>query len=254
MSLEATRWAWQCRTEKQTEKFVLLALADRSGKEGTCWPSVNRLVKDTQLNEKTVQSALKGLMQQGLIEDTGQRVGVTRRVKVYRLTPRTNVLAQNENTLDKNGTAECQWPEADKTTKTGLVPKECMKDAQTGGFETTRKRSTETIRQEPFPKQNLSGVGALHSDRHLCPVPSNFVVTDEMHTWLKQHGFSLNILDETNRFLDHHRAKGSVMVCWESAWRLWMRNAALFAANRKRPAMGKQQIRQSLNDIHDMDW
>lgn len=44
---------------------------------------------------------------------------------------------------------------------------------------------------------------------------------------------------ELQRFIDYHRAKGSVMADWQAAWRTWVGNAAKFAqpnAPRGRPA------------------
>ncbi|MGK3404269.1 helix-turn-helix domain-containing protein, partial [Escherichia coli] len=42
-----------------------------------CYPSIERLVKDTCLNKKTVQAGLISLMKMGLISDTGERKGAT---------------------------------------------------------------------------------------------------------------------------------------------------------------------------------
>jgi hypothetical protein len=36
--------------------------------------------------------------------------------------------------------------------------------------------------------------------------------------------------EEFERFFDYHRAKGSTMVVWNSAWKTWVRNALKFAA------------------------
>jgi DNA-binding PadR family transcriptional regulator len=84
VSVDATRWAWEQRV-RGTDKLVLLSLADRADENFLAFPSAQRLTKDTGLNGKTVFAALQRLLEKGLIEDTGEKVGDTGRVKIYRL-------------------------------------------------------------------------------------------------------------------------------------------------------------------------
>ena len=67
MSLDATRWAWQQRVGRSTEKLVLLSLADRANEKHECYPSIERLALDTGCNRKTVMDAIKRLEDQGLV-------------------------------------------------------------------------------------------------------------------------------------------------------------------------------------------
>lgn len=92
MSLDATIWAWKielkerkggCR--KPLKRLVLLSLADRAGEDHVCYPSMKRLEVDTQIERKTVLKIIAELVEDGLIIDTGERKGVTKQVKVYRL-------------------------------------------------------------------------------------------------------------------------------------------------------------------------
>ena len=85
MSIDATRWAWTAPVKTSAQKLVLLSLADRAGEHHTAWPSIDRLAKDTALNEKTVQKVILELMRLGLIIDTGDRTGPTKRVRVLKL-------------------------------------------------------------------------------------------------------------------------------------------------------------------------
>lgn len=92
MSLDASVWAWKvdlnekqggCR--KPLKRLVLLSLADRAGEDHCCYPSMQRLEKDTGLERKTVLKIIAELLDEGIILDTGERKGNTKRVKVYRL-------------------------------------------------------------------------------------------------------------------------------------------------------------------------
>src|SRR3990167_4791358 len=60
-----------------------------------------------------------------------------------------------------------------------------------------------------------------------APLMSDFTITTGMRAWFKgQFGEvpEREVLGETESFLDHHRAKGNLMVDWAAAWRTWMRN------------------------------
>ena len=85
MSIDATRWAWTAPVDNSSQRLVLLSLADRAGEEHTAWPSIERLAKDTVLDKKTVQKVILELIKLGLVEDTGERTGPTRRVRVLKL-------------------------------------------------------------------------------------------------------------------------------------------------------------------------
>lgn len=120
MSLDATTWAWRViLKEKQggaripLKRLVLLSLADRAGEDHTCYPSMQRLEKDTGLERKTVLKIIAELQEDNLIADTGERKGATRRVKVYKLkgvkgretVPETELL-QDKNLSETVPTAE----------------------------------------------------------------------------------------------------------------------------------------------------
>ena len=92
MSLDATIWAWKIRQKqkkggsiKPLKKLVLLSLADRASEDHCAYPSVARLVEDTEMDRKTVLKIIDELIEDGLIIDTGERKGRTKQVKVYQL-------------------------------------------------------------------------------------------------------------------------------------------------------------------------
>ena len=111
MSLDATLWAWKIRQKqkkggslKPLKKLVLLSLCDRASEEHCAFPSVARLVEDTEIDRKTVLKIIDELIEDGLIIDTGERKGRTKQVKVYQLlgvngreTVPTTVLFDTEN-------------------------------------------------------------------------------------------------------------------------------------------------------------
>ncbi|WKT73126.1 helix-turn-helix domain-containing protein [Acinetobacter variabilis] len=107
MSIDATRWAWTAPVNNSSQRLVLLSLADRAGEEHTAWPSIERLAKDTVLDKKTVQKVILELINLGLVEDTGERTGPTRRVRVLKLNGvkgrEEYTQIQNDSNTPKNG-------------------------------------------------------------------------------------------------------------------------------------------------------
>lgn len=82
MSLEATRWAWDQECPTPASKLTLLALANRCGRDGTCYPSLACVARDTGLARSTVADALNRLERAGLI---ARQRGRTGRATTYRL-------------------------------------------------------------------------------------------------------------------------------------------------------------------------
>ena len=67
MSFEAVNWAWKQKHMTPWEKLVLLALADRHNPDHGCFPSLSKIVDDTEISRSTVRRCLKQLEQKGLI-------------------------------------------------------------------------------------------------------------------------------------------------------------------------------------------
>ncbi|WDE16931.1 helix-turn-helix domain-containing protein [Acinetobacter schindleri] len=124
MSIDATRWAWTAPVNNSSQRLVLLSLADRAGEEHTAWPSIERLAKDTVLDKKTVQKVILELINLGLVEDTGERTGPTRRVRVLKLNGvkgrEDYTQIQNDSNTPKNG--NIKQPQKRNDSKNGNDP------------------------------------------------------------------------------------------------------------------------------------
>lgn len=84
MSRVATDWAWSMNL-KAPQKLLLLSLADRADEHHCCYPSIQRIVNDTGLDKKTIGKWINQMIEQGIISDTGERKGPTKRVRVLKL-------------------------------------------------------------------------------------------------------------------------------------------------------------------------
>lgn len=158
MSLDATRWAWQQQGLKSSEKLVLLSLADRAGEDMTAFPSIDRMVKDTGLNRKTIIRCFDELEAKGVLLDTGERKGKTKRVKIYQL---IGVADRHDENSTKNGTIKqsqngnrCQGKQSQNYQET--VPKTVLPNSPKIG---TQNLSLGNLPKEPevTPTQKPSG-------------------------------------------------------------------------------------------------
>lgn len=95
MSLRALAWAFEQEVCTSTQKFVLVALANFATESGKAFPSVDTICRLTCISKPdTVSIALSELENMQLIRDTTQRVGTTKRVKVWQL----SILAREQAT------------------------------------------------------------------------------------------------------------------------------------------------------------
>lgn len=81
--------------------------------------------------------------------------------------------------------------------------------------------------------------------------PDGFELTEAHYDRAAEYGVPLDRVDaETTRFLDHHRAKGTVFQDWQAAWRTWMQRAAEYAV-RPVPIRGGRSVNQATEWIDD---
>ena len=86
MTVNKSSWAWSAETKSASVKLVLVAMAECANEKTlTACPSIANLSDMTGMNRKTVISNLSRLVSMGLIEDTGDRAGMTSQIVVYRL-------------------------------------------------------------------------------------------------------------------------------------------------------------------------
>ena len=80
MSVRAIAWAFGQSVGSPMAKLVLLKLADHADEAGECFPSIERIATDTEMNERSVRRHLEVLEAAGLIDRRTRGRG-----KVYRL-------------------------------------------------------------------------------------------------------------------------------------------------------------------------
>ncbi|EXH33985.1 MULTISPECIES: helix-turn-helix domain-containing protein [Acinetobacter calcoaceticus/baumannii complex] len=181
MSIDATRWAWAAPVNNSSQRLVLLSLADRAGEEHTAWPSIERLAKDTVLDKKTVQKVILELIKLGLVEDTGERTGPTRRVRVLKLNGVKGREEYTQNLDDANTPKNGNIKQSQKRndSKNGNDPKNSALNNPKNGM----------LNDPQNGVQNLSGNLPMNLSQEHDWIPD----VDQLITKIKMAGHSNNI-------------------------------------------------------------
>lgn len=181
MSIDATRWAWTAPVNNSSQRLILLSLADRAGEEHTAWPSIDRLAKDTVLDKKTVQKVILELINLGLVEDTGERTGPTKRVRVLKLNGvkgrEEYTQIQNDSNTPKNGNIKQSQKRND--SKNGNDPENGALNNPKNGMLNDPKNGV----------QNLSGNLPMNLSQEHDWIPD----VDQLITKIKMAGHGNNI-------------------------------------------------------------
>lgn len=85
MTIAALKWAFDQDLRPSHKKFLLVCLADNADEEGRAYPSIAHLMLKSCQDRKTIIKVMDELEREGWIEDTGERKGSTKQVKVYRI-------------------------------------------------------------------------------------------------------------------------------------------------------------------------
>lgn len=99
-----------------------------------------------------------------------------------------------------------------------------------------RREELKLIPPSPPPAGKNGGNGNGEHRARKKPAtraPDSFEITEPMWAWAQGEGVQHERIEaETAKFLDHHKAKGSLFSDWPAAWRKWMRNVVDFSRQR----------------------
>lgn len=213
MSRAATDWAWALEL-KASQKLLMLSLADRADESHCCYPSIQRLVKDTGMDRKTIGKWVGQMIDDGLITDTGERKGKTKQVRVLRLNIEVKE-AQKRN-----------------STENGNDPKIGHETSPNLDIKRSQNWDTESV-IEPNIEPTLSGGDGFVSEAAKTrmglptgsgiPFPAQFKPSAEHIAMAAEKGVSIET--ELLNFRDYHLSRGTLLIDWNSAFRVWIRNA-----------------------------
>lgn len=185
-----------------SEVRVYLALAAHAGPDGDCWPGRRRLAEITGQSREHVSRSTSALEAAGLIEKSQTPTG---RV-IYHLP-----LHRRPPVSDQDPT-QCQPGHPP-------VPDQAP-------IEQTREQTIEQREADPEPPADpVAAPLSQEVLRKIKTAPPDGVP----QAWIEV-GQALRpdlpvevIRNSAEVFLDHHRAKGTVLTDWLPAWRIWLR-------------------------------
>ncbi|QLR23314.1 helix-turn-helix domain-containing protein [Citrobacter sp. RHBSTW-01013] len=210
MSMMLMVKAMQIKVGNPLRKLVLLKLADNASDQGECWPSYQYIADQCEISKRSVMSHIDDLCQSGLLK------------KVFRKGPKGNSTNIYILTLPSAGDS---LPSAGDSL---------------GGSAGAAPRISHSF--EPVNEPNsLSGSEGFMSEaakRRIgispggeIPLPPMFKPNEEHIAMAREKGVSIET--ELLNFKDYHTARGTMLLDWNSAFRVWIRNARVNPLTRK---------------------
>ena len=192
MSIHVMSAVWKMNLP-DSEKLIMLALADWSNDDGQCWPSIAKLAAKSSKSERTVQGALKSLETKGALS----RVMKAGKGTIYTLHPREDCTP-----------AAAAPPQGTTRTPAAAAPN------------TLRNTNTLSDASHPTEARARARAARIPPDWEPCQLPLASVAHEVVSAW--QPG---RIERELSKFRDHWTsASGSTARKndWQAAWRNWL--------------------------------
>ncbi|OOV68595.1 helix-turn-helix domain-containing protein [Enterobacter kobei] len=214
MSRAATDWAWGLEL-KASQKLLMLSLADRADESHCCYPSIQRLVKDTGMDRKTIGKWVGQMIEDGLITDTGERKGKTKQVRVLRLNIEVKEAQKRNSTENGNDT------KFGHETSPNLDTKRSQNWDTESVIEPVTEPNSLSWRDGFMSEAAKRRIGI--SPNGEIPFPSLFKPSADHIAMAAEKGVSIET--ELLNFRDYHLSRGTLLIDWNSAFRVWIRNA-----------------------------
>lgn len=214
----------------------LLCLASRSQPRGVL-PSIEDIAFALRMEESEARRTVDILVERGLIEHgeaglaphnwearQAKSDDVASRVRKHRAAVTGNVTGNVTAAVTET------LPETDAAEE----PKRFGNGLDKSREEESREEKRRGDIGADAPPAKVTPIG---KSKRATKVPVHFDLDAEHYDAAESLGFTTQqTVDETARFLDWHRSKGSTFVDWQAAWRNWMRKAKEISATR--PARG----------------
>jgi hypothetical protein len=174
-----------------SEKIVLLALADCANDEGHCWPGMKSLTKKCSKSERTIQGAVQSLVDKGHLT----RREVFGKGCNYTVHPRSDCTP-----------AETAPPQPATQTPAAAAGKPSKNHHSSEAKASSRRAKPKITFEAAYPDDS-----SKHNFRALCV---QWAVAH--HKWAVQDAGH-----EYDRFINRSLAHSAVYASWLAAWRNW---------------------------------
>ncbi|HIF4805836.1 TPA: helix-turn-helix domain-containing protein [Citrobacter freundii] len=210
MSMMLMVKAMQIKVGNPLRKLVLLKLADNASDQGECWPSYQYIADQCEISKRSVMSHIDDLCQSGLLK------------KVFRKGPKGNSTNIYILTLPSAGDS---LPSAGDSLggSAGAAPR------ISHSFEPVNEPNSLSGREGFMSEAAKRRIGISPGGE--IPLPPMFKPSEEHIAMAREKGVSIET--ELLNFKDYHTARGTMLLDWNSAFRVWIRNARVNPLTRK---------------------
>ena len=206
-------------------KLVLIKLADNANDKGECWPSYQHIADQCECSKSAVRNHIDALEDMGLLKREN-RVGVNNgkgNTSVY-------YLNLDATPMPSKSTGVCHEI-APPMPSDGTPPMPPDGTRTSHSFEPVTEPDSLSARGQFISEAAKRRIGI--SPNGEIPFPPAFKPSADHIAIASEKG--INIETELLNFRDYHQARGTKLIDWNSAFRVWLRNA------RVNPLSGRQR-------------
>ncbi|WP_306685470.1 helix-turn-helix domain-containing protein [Klebsiella pneumoniae] len=207
-------------------KLVLIKLADNANDKGECWPSYQHIADQCECSKSAVRNHIDALEDMGLLKREN-RVGVNNgkgnASNVY-------YLNLDATPMPSKSTGVCHEI-APPMPSDGTHPMPPDGTRTSHSFEPVTEPDSLSARGQFISEAAKRRIGISPSGE--IPFPPAFKPSADHIAIASEKGISIET--ELLNFRDYHQARGTKLIDWNSAFRVWLRNA------RVNPLSGRQR-------------
>ncbi|HBV2628501.1 TPA: helix-turn-helix domain-containing protein [Klebsiella pneumoniae] len=207
-------------------KLVLIKLADNANDKGECWPSYQHIADQCECSKSAVRNHIDALEDMGLIKREN-RVGVN---NGKGNTSNVYYLNLDVTPMPPKSTGVCHEI-APPMPSDGTPPMPPDGTRTSHSFEPVTEPDSLSARGQFISEAAKRRIGI--SPNGEIPFPPAFKPSADHVAIASEKG--VNIETELLNFRDYHQARGTKLIDWSSAFRVWLRNA------RVNPLSGRQR-------------
>lgn len=207
-------------------KLVLIKLADNANDKGECWPSYQHIADQCECSKSAVRNHIDALEDMGLIKREN-RVGVN---NGKGNTSNVYYLNLDVTPMPPKSTGVCHEI-APPMPSDGTPPMPPDGTRTSHSFEPVTEPDSISARGQFISEAAKRRIGI--SPNGEIPFPPAFKPSADHIAIASEKG--INIETELLNFRDYHQARGTKLIDWNSAFRVWLRNA------RVNPLSGRQR-------------
>ncbi|MDZ0794168.1 helix-turn-helix domain-containing protein [Klebsiella quasipneumoniae] len=207
-------------------KLVLIKLADNANDKGECWPSYQHIADQCECSKSAVRNHIDALEDMGLLKREN-RVGVN---NGKGNTSNVYYLNLDVTPMPSKSTGVCHEI-APPMPSDGTPPMPPDGTRTSHSFEPVTEPDSLSARGQFISEAAKRRIGI--SPNGEIPFPPAFKPSADHIAIASEKG--INIETELLNFRDYHQARGTKLIDWNSAFRVWLRNA------RVNPLSGRQR-------------